>query len=68
MWSDISTNQKYAFVLGIAAAAIYWFHLLLLTQKQIHVQTDQLIGLVFAIAIAVLSWFRFVFTVQDSLK
>jgi arginine exporter protein ArgO len=65
---EITSNQRWAFLLGIATAFIYWFHLLLLTQKKIRVDNEQLIGLAFAVAISILSWFRFVLVTNKSFK
>lgn len=65
---NLTTNQWWAFVLGLAAAVAYWFQLLLLTQTKISVKFDQYMGLLFAIAIAVIGWLRFVFTTSGSLK
>ena len=67
-YADVTTNQKLAFWLGLAAALLYWYHLLLLTQARIDVQQDQLIGLGFGLLIAILSWFRFVLTTSHSFK
>ena len=65
---DVTSNQWWAFVLGIGAAVVYWFQLLLLTQKTISIELDQLIGLVFAVIIAIVGWLRFVYTTSGSLK
>lgn len=65
---EISANQSLAFFIGIIGAYIYWFQLLLLTQKKLKVERAQFVGLAFAVLIAVLSWARFVFVTNDSFK
>lgn len=66
--SNITTNQRWAFLLGVASAFVYWFHLMLLTQKKIRIDGEQMIGLGFAILIAILSWLRFVFVTSNTFK
>ena len=67
-WNDITRNQVLAFFLGIFAAVVYWFQLLLLTQTKLSIESNQLVGLAFAVSIAVLSWLRFVMTTAGSFK
>ena len=67
-FTEFTTNQILAFVLSVAGGALYWYQLLLLTQRELNVGTEQLLGLGFAIIISVLSWARFVFTTKSSLK
>ena len=67
-FSSFTTNQYFAFVIGIVAAVLYWFQLLLLTQPQVNIGSSQIMGLVFAVLIAIIGWLRFVFTTAGSLK
>ena len=67
-FAEFTTNQILAFVLSVAGGGLYWYQLLLLTQRELTIGPEQLLGLGFAIIIAVLSWARFVFTTKSSLK
>ena len=65
---EVSVNQAIAFFIGILGAYLYWFQLLLLTQKKISIAKPQVVGLAFAVLISILSWARFVFTTNNTFK
>jgi hypothetical protein len=65
---EVSVNQAIAFFIGILGAYLYWFQLLLLTQKEISIAKPQVVGLAFAVLISILSWARFVFTTTNTFK
>jgi len=67
-FQELTSNQMWAFGLGLFAAMLYWFQLLLLTQAKLSFGPNQWIGLAFAILISALSWLRFVTTTAGSFR
>lgn len=67
-FDDLTRNQVLGFFLGLVSAVIGWYYLLLMTQKEVAINTEQLIGLGFGVMLSVLSWSRFVFVTAGSFK
>ena len=65
-FDDLTRNQVLGFFLGLVSAVLGWYYLLLMTQKEIDINTEQLVGLGFGLMLAVLSWSRFVFVTAGS--
>lgn len=67
-FDDLTRNQVLGFFLGLVSAVIGWYYLLLMTQKEVAINTEQLIGLGFGVMLSILSWSRFVFVTAGSFK
>ena len=59
-------NRKIAFMLGLISTVIWWYTLILLTQKNVTLENRHFIGLILALTGFILWFFKFSYTVKST--